>query len=68
MLPQDLPENQDIKFDITALYADEYLKLIDSNITGFNNSRFKGRLNLADNNVNFSIDTADIPQFKYQTI
>ncbi len=61
--PAKLPRNQNIKFDIAAFYADEYLHLIDSGISGFNNSHFKGNLNLGKNELNF---TADIPQFSYR--
>lgn len=61
--PSRLPKNQDFTFDISTFYADEYLQLIDSGISGFNNSRFKGNLNLAKNELNF---TADVPQFKFR--
>jgi hypothetical protein len=61
--PKRFPQNQDIKFNITTYYADEYLQLIDSSITGFNNSHFEGSLNLARNELNF---TAEVPQFKFR--
>lgn len=64
--PAILPRNQHIKFDIAALYADEFIQLIDSGISGFNNSHVKGSLNLGNNDVNFTIDTVDIPQFKFR--
>ena len=59
--PKHYPKNQNFKFDIITYYADEYLQLIDSSLTGFNNSHFEGNLNLEKNELNFS---ADVPQFK----
>ena len=61
--PKRYPRNQDLKFNITTFYADEYLQLIDSSLTGFNNSHFEGNLNLAKNELNF---TANVPQFKFK--
>ena len=61
--PKRYLRNQDIKFSITTYNADEYLQLIDSSITGFNNGHFEGNLNLAKNELNF---TADVPQFKFK--
>lgn len=61
--PRRIPSNQDIRFNITTYNADEYLRLLGSNITGFNNSHFEGNLNLARNELNF---TADVPQFQYK--
>jgi len=60
--PKKYPRNQDINFDITSYYVDEYLQLIDSSLTGFNNSHFEGNLNLAKNELNFS---GNVPQFKF---
>ena len=60
--PRRLPLNQNIKFDITTYNADEYLQLIDSSLTGFNNSHFEGSLNLAANKLTLE---ADVPQFKF---
>ena len=61
--PRTFSRNQDIKFDISTFYADEYLQLVDSSLSGFNNSHFKGRLNLNTDELDF---TADVPQFKYR--
>ncbi|MBK9568747.1 MAG: hypothetical protein IPO53_01645 [Chitinophagaceae bacterium] len=61
--PKQFAKKQEIKFDITTFYADEYLQLIDSSLTGFNNSHFEGNLSLSKNELNF---TAEVPQFKYQ--
>ncbi|MBL7745992.1 MAG: hypothetical protein JNM19_01080 [Chitinophagaceae bacterium] len=61
--PSVFPKNQDITFDITTYYADEYLQLIDSSLTGLSNSHFTGKMNLAENILNF---TARVPQFKFK--
>lgn len=61
--PRRYPSNQDFTFDITTYYVDEYVKLIDSSLAGFNNSHLEGQLNLANNTLDV---TADIPQFKFQ--
>ncbi len=61
--PQRQLRNQDIKFDIRTFYVDPYLQLVDSSISGFNNSHFVGNLNLERNELNL---IADIDQFKYK--
>jgi phage baseplate assembly protein gpV len=61
--PKSYTRNQDIQFNVTTYNAEEYLQLIDSRITGFNNSHFEGNLNLASNELNF---TAEVPQFKFK--
>jgi len=61
--PKLLPQNQDIKFNVRTFYVDEYLQLIDSSLSGFNNSHFSGSLNLAKNELSL---TASVPQFKYK--
>ncbi|MGH2553777.1 MAG: translocation/assembly module TamB domain-containing protein, partial [Chitinophagaceae bacterium] len=64
--PAQIPRNQHIRFDIAAYYADEYLKLIDSGMSGFNDSRFKGSLSIDNQHVNLILDLIDIPQFKFK--
>ncbi len=61
--PAKRPRNQAISFDIETYDADEYMQLIDSSISGFNNSHITGDLNLNTNEMNLK---ADIPQFKYK--
>lgn len=61
--PAKRPRNQSMSFDIETYYADEYVRLIDSSLTGFNNSHITGYLNLNTNEMNF---TAQVPQFKYK--
>ncbi len=52
-----------ISFDINTYYVDEYMQLIDSSITGFNNSHIAGNLDLASNTLNLN---ANIPQFGFK--
>ncbi|MBL7744542.1 MAG: translocation/assembly module TamB domain-containing protein [Chitinophagaceae bacterium] len=59
--PKRLPGNESFTFDITTQYIDDYVKLIDSTLSGFNNSNIKGSLNTATNELTLN---ADIPQFK----
>ena len=60
--PKKLPKNQSLTFDITTRHVDEYIKMIDSSLSGFNNSHIYGNLNTENNELKL---TADIPQFKY---
>jgi hypothetical protein len=60
--PKKLPENQSLTFDITTRNVDDYIKIIDSSLSGFNNSHLYGNLNTGNNELKL---TADIPQFKY---
>ena len=62
--PKTMPDNESLHFDIVTRDADAYIKLIDSSLSGFNNSHIYGNLNTAENELNLQ---ADIPQFKYQT-
>ncbi len=61
--PRNYPESQAFNFKITTQYVDEYLKLVDSSLSGFNFSTLSGNIDLANNKLNF---TADVPQFKYR--
>lgn len=61
--PKKLPENESLTFDITTMYVDDYIQLIDSSLSGFNNSHITGRLNTINNELTLN---ADIPQFKYK--
>jgi hypothetical protein len=60
--PGKHPENQSLTFDITTQYVDDYIKLIDSSLSGFNNSHIYGNLDTRNNQLSL---TADVPQFKY---
>ncbi len=60
--PNKQPENQSLTFDITTQFVDDYVKLIDSSLAGFNNSHIYGNLDTRNNQLNL---TAAVPQFKY---
>jgi hypothetical protein len=61
--PRRYYENQSLKFAITTQFVDDYVKLIDSSLSGFNYSQLEGNLDLGRNELNL---TADVPQFKYK--
>lgn len=50
-------------FDITTGVVEDYVKLIDSRITGFNNSHITGSLNTTSNTM--AVD-ADVPFFQFK--
>jgi hypothetical protein len=54
---------QTFTFDITTGIIEDYVKLIDPRLSGFNNSRIKGSLDINTNNM--TID-ADVPQFGFE--
>lgn len=54
---------QTFTFDITTGVVEDYLSLIDTSLTGFNNSHITGSLNTIANTM--AID-ADVPQFSYK--
>ncbi|HVF81406.1 MAG TPA: translocation/assembly module TamB domain-containing protein [Flavisolibacter sp.] len=53
---------QDFSFDITTGLVEDYLKLVDKNLSGLNNSHLTGSLNTGANSM--TID-ADVPAFAY---
>lgn len=61
--PVSMPDNEAFTFDITTQYVDEYMQLIDSSLSGFNNSHVFGSLNTRTNAMNL---VADVPQFGYK--
>jgi hypothetical protein len=61
--PRKSPENQTFHFDITTNFVEDYVKLIDSSLAGFNYSHLYGDLDLRTNRVDLF---ADVPQFKYK--
>lgn len=54
---------QDFSFDITTGIVDDYIKLIDKNISGLNNSHLTGSLNTTANSMTLD---ADVPAFAYK--
>ena len=61
--PKRSPKNESFGFDITTRYIDEYIKLVDTTLSGFNDSHITGNLNLLANELNLN---ADVPQFKFR--
>jgi hypothetical protein len=61
--PQQVPENQSFSFDIETYYADEYLQLVHPSLSGFNNTRLNGKLDLSQNFLQLS---AEAPQFSFK--
>ncbi|MDP4264144.1 MAG: hypothetical protein Q8941_16570 [Bacteroidota bacterium] len=59
-----IPENESFGFDFTTQYVDDYVKLVDSALSGFNNSHIYGSLNTANNEL---VLNAEVPQFKFKT-
>ncbi len=54
--------DQDFSFYIKTKQVDEYVKLFDKRLNGFDNSVFSGNLKLAKNEFNIN---AEVPQFSY---
>jgi hypothetical protein len=54
---------QEFTFDITTGVVEDYLRLVDPRLTGFNNSKLTGSLNTTANTM--TID-ADVPYFTFQ--
>lgn len=61
--PKHVPANESLTFDISTQNVDEYIKLIDSSLTGFNYSHINGTLNT--NTSEFTLN-GEVPQFKYK--
>lgn len=60
--PKKMPVNESFTFDLTTNYVEDYIKLIDSSLTGFNYSHISGNLDMQQSQLNL---VADIPYFKY---
>ncbi|MEO8771146.1 MAG: translocation/assembly module TamB domain-containing protein [Ferruginibacter sp.] len=54
--------DQDFSFDIKTREVDEYIRLFDKRLRGFNNSSITGHLNLGKSELNVN---ADVPDFAY---
>lgn len=61
--PRYIPQRQAFSFDVTTGNIDEYIKLIDKNLGGFNNSHVKGSINASNNQLDLE---ADVPYFSYR--
>lgn len=54
--------NQSFTFDITTRAVEDYMKLLDNRLSGFNDSHLSGSLDMASNSLTLS---ADVPQFSF---
>ncbi|MFT3908280.1 MAG: translocation/assembly module TamB domain-containing protein [Ferruginibacter sp.] len=61
--PSYVVSDQDFNFDIKTREVDEYIRLLDKRLSGFNNSSITGRLNLAKSELNVN---ATVPNFAYE--
>lgn len=61
--PSRMPKNQSVSFDITTQWVEDYMRLIDTSFSGFNNSHLYGNLHLGQNDLDLH---AEVPQFKYK--
>jgi hypothetical protein len=61
--PRKFIPNQAFTFDITTGEVEDYIKMIDSRLTGFNNSHITGSLNVSQNSL---LLDADVPQFAFK--
>ncbi len=57
--------NENFSFVVTTKNVEEYISLIDPNLTGFNFSTITGRINTRENLLDLN---ADVPQFNYRNI
>ncbi len=61
--PAKIPASQSFSFDIKTNLVDEYIQLIDKNLSGFNYSHIQGSLNTANSQLSLQ---ANVPRFAYQ--
>lgn len=59
--PRRMPVNETFHFDLKTQFVEDYVKLIDSSLTGFNYSHIYGDLNMGESQLNLA---ADIPYFR----
>jgi len=60
--PSQVIPRQNFKFDLVTRQVDELVHMFDKNLSGFNDSKIEGSLDLAQNQLQL---TAKVPQFKY---
>lgn len=60
--PPDFFTQQDFSFDITTGIVEDYVRLLDKNLSGLNNSHLVGSLNTRTNTMTLD---ADVPSFSY---
>ncbi|HVZ55818.1 MAG TPA: translocation/assembly module TamB domain-containing protein [Chitinophagaceae bacterium] len=54
---------EDFHFDVTTRYVDEYIKLLNPGLGGFDNSHIAGEINLETNRLDL---VAEVPQFNFR--
>lgn len=64
-LPVSEQENANFSFVVSTKMVDEYINLINKNLSGFNNSTFTGRINARENLLDFN---AEVSQFSFKNI
>ncbi|MES2429325.1 MAG: translocation/assembly module TamB domain-containing protein [Bacteroidota bacterium] len=60
--PRAVVKKEDFVFSIHTKNVDEYVKLLDPRLQGFDNATFDGNLKLQQNELNIN---ADVPRFSY---
>jgi hypothetical protein len=60
--PAHVITHQNFRFDLETREVDQLVQLFDNKLSGFNDSKFSGSLNLLQNHLDL---TADIPRFSY---
>jgi hypothetical protein len=56
-------QNENFSFVVTTKNVDEYIKLVDPNLAGFDFSTVSGRINSDENLLDLSVE---VPEFKYK--
>ncbi len=60
--PRKSVRPQSFSFDVRTGVVEDYIKLVDKRLSGFNNSHIRGSLDIATNSL---LVDADVPQFAY---
>ncbi|MFV0605007.1 MAG: hypothetical protein ACK5NK_04105 [Niabella sp.] len=61
--PKSAPQNQAFSFNVKTDLVNEYFRLIDSTLQGFNNSQIEGSINTVTNDLTLNVN---VPWFKFQ--
>ncbi len=56
-------KKEKFSFDITTRNVEDYIKLLDKNLSGFNDSHVSGHVDLSENKLTLK---AEVPQFSYK--
>lgn len=63
--PKTTPANQVFSFDIKTYYFNDFLRLIDSTLGGFNNGHITGSINTITNDLALNLEAPDFAYGKY---